>query len=98
MKFLGGNIHHCSNGKMAKNQPALKTDYTLAVRYKKRDGEWSEWREHGSGIFQTIELAQRQMRLIASPYTNREKQIKFEKNGVLCDFSGKPTGKLIDLK
>lgn len=83
---------------MAKKQTTLKTDYSLAVRYVKRDGEWSDWQSQGSGIFQSIEIVQRQMRLIASPYKNRPKQIRFEKDGVLCDFSGNPTGEVIDLK
>ncbi len=81
---------------MAKIQ-STKTDYSLAIRYKRSDGKWSEWKEYGKGLFQSIELVQLQMRMISANYLHREKQIRFERNGKLCNFKGEVTGKLIDL-
>jgi hypothetical protein len=74
-----------------------KTDYSLAIRYKKSDGQWSEWKEYGKGQFQSIEMVQLQMRMISANYLHREKQIRFERNGKLCNFKGEETGKLIEL-
>ena len=81
---------------MPKIQPT-KTDYSLAIRYKQKNGEWSEWKEHGKGQFQSIEMVQFQMRMISAAYIYVEKQIKFEKEGKLCNWRGEVTGKLIDL-
>jgi hypothetical protein len=81
---------------MAKTQ-VTKTDYSLAIRYRKSDGQWSEWKEHGKGQFQSIEMVQLQMRMISANYLHREKQIRFERNGKLCNFRGEETGKLIEL-
>ncbi len=81
---------------MAQRQ-ITKTDYSLAIRYRKSDGQWSDWKEYGKGLFQSIELVQLQMRTISANYLHREKQIRFEKDGKLCNFSGEVTGKLIDL-
>ncbi len=81
---------------MAKTQ-ATKTDYSLAIRYRKSDGQWSEWIEYGKGQFQGIETVQLQMRMISANYLHREKQIKFERDGKLCNWKGEVTGKLIEL-
>ncbi|MEY3419853.1 MAG: hypothetical protein RIR48_133 [Bacteroidota bacterium] len=83
---------------MAKQLPKDKPDYSLAIRYMRRDGKWSEWINKGYGKFLTIEVVQLQMRMLASAYPNHEKQIEFKWNGKLCDFNGKETGKLIELK
>ena len=74
------------------------TDYSLAIRYKKRDGQWSEWKDKGYGQFLSIDIVQSQIRLLASIYPNHEKQIEFKWNGKLCDWFGNETGKLIELK
>jgi len=81
---------------MAKTQ-VTKTDYSLAIRYRKSDGQWSEWEEYGKGQFQSIEMVQLQMRMISANPMYREKQIRFERNGKLCNFRGEETGKLIEL-
>jgi hypothetical protein len=81
---------------MARIQPT-KTDYSLAIRYKQKNGEWSEWKEYGKGLFQTIEEVQLQMRLISANLIYRDKQIRFERNGKLCNWRGEVTGKLIEL-
>jgi hypothetical protein len=52
----------------------------------------------GKGSFQTIELVQHQIRLLAASYKGREKEVRFEWNGWLCDYSGLPTGEVISLK
>jgi hypothetical protein len=83
---------------MPKELPKSKPDYSLAIRYRKRDGQWSEWAEHGSGKFESIEIVQLQMRIIASTKTSKEKQIRFEWKGKLCDWYGNETGKVIELK
>lgn len=75
-----------------------KPDYSLAIRYRKRDGQWSEWMDRGYGKFQSIEIVQSQIRLMASAYAKREKEVRFEWNGKLCDFFGNETGKVIELK
>ena len=74
------------------------TDYSLAIRYKKKDGQWSEWLDRGQGKFESIELVQLQIRILASAYPKKEKQIEFKWNGKLCDWFGNETGKLIELK
>lgn len=74
-----------------------KTDYSLAIRYRKRDGQWSDWMNRGHGKFMTIEIVQKQIRLIASAYAGREKQVRFERDGKLCDFIGNESGKVIEL-
>jgi hypothetical protein len=52
----------------------------------------------GRGAFESIEIVQRQIRTLASAYQGREKEVRFEWNGWLCDFQGKPTGEVITLK
>jgi hypothetical protein len=81
---------------MPRVQPT-KTDYSLSIRYRQSNGQWSEWKEYGKGQFQTIEEVQLQMRMISANYINREKQIRFERNGKLCNWRGEVTGKLIEL-
>jgi hypothetical protein len=41
---------------------------------------------------------QTQIRVLASVYPNHEKQIEFKWNGKLCDWTGKETGKVIELR
>lgn len=83
---------------MPRGLPITKPDYSLEIRYRKSNNEWSEWSSKGKGTFQDIKIVQSQIRLLASPYTNREKEIRFILHGSLCDFEGKPTGKVITLK
>jgi hypothetical protein len=45
-----------------------------------------------------IDIVQRQIRMLASPYTNREKEVRFILFGSFCDYQGNPTGKVISLK
>jgi hypothetical protein len=75
-----------------------KPDYSLAIRYRKRDGQWSEWKDRGYGKFQSIDIVQMQIRILASAYPKKEKEVRFEKDGVLCDFMGNQSGKVIELK
>jgi hypothetical protein len=75
--------------------PPVKTDYSLEIRYRKRDGQWSDWSNKGKGKFETIKLVQLQIRMLASAYQGREKEVRFEWNGKLCSFTGEPTGKTI---
>ena len=83
---------------MAKGFPKSKLDYSLEIRYRLRDGQWSPWSNKGKGCFTTIEIVQRQIRLLAASYQGREKEVRFEWNGKLCDFTGQVTGKVIELK
>lgn len=83
---------------MAKQLPKSKPDYSLEIRYRLRDGSWSPWTNKGKGYFQNIELVQRQIRVLAASYQGREKEVRFEWNGKLCDFTGQVTGKVIELK
>ena len=83
---------------MAKQLPKSKLDYSLEIRYRLRDGSWSPWSNKGKGYFTTIEIVQRQIRLLAASYQGREKEVRFEWNGKLCDFTGQVTGKVIELK
>jgi hypothetical protein len=78
--------------------PTTKPDYSLAIRYRLRDGQWSDWMDRGQGKFESIELVQSQIRLMASAYKNRDKEIRFERNGKLCDWFGDESGKFIELK
>jgi len=83
---------------MTRPLPNKKTDYSLEIRYKKANNEWSDWSSKGHGIFQGIKIVQTQIRMLASPYTNREKEVRFILFGSFCDFEGNPTGKVISLK
>lgn len=83
---------------MPRQLPFTKPDYSLEIRYRKSNNEWSEWSPKGKGTFQSIAIVQSQIRLLASPYTNREKEIRFILFGSFCDFEGNPTGKVISLK
>lgn len=76
---------------------ADKPDYLLAIRHRKRDGQWSEWMDRGEGKFISLELVQQQIRTMASAYPKREKEIRFERNGKLCDWFGNESGKVIEL-
>ena len=78
--------------------PKSKPDYSLEIRYKESSGNWSKWINKGKGRFQNIEIVQMQIRLLAASYYGREKEIRFEWNGWLCDFAGLPTGEVISLK
>ena len=82
---------------MSQRLPKLKLDYSLEIRYRLRDGNWSAWSNKGQGIFVNIEMVQRQIRLLASAYQGREKEVRFERNGKLCDFSGNVTNQVITL-
>lgn len=75
-----------------------KPDYSLAIRYRKRDGQWSEWMDRGYGKFESIEIVQSQIRVLASAYPKKDKEIRFERKGKLCDWFGNETGKVIELK
>lgn len=83
---------------MPRQLPFTKPDYSLEIRYRKSNNEWSEWSHKGKGTFQSIAIVQSQIRLLASPYKNREKEIRFILFGSFCDFEGNPTGKVISLK
>jgi len=83
---------------MATRLPVSKPDYSLEIRYRLRDGQWSQWSMKGKGKFQSIELVQLQIRTLASAYQGREKEVKFEWNGKLHNFVGEPTGQVIILK
>jgi hypothetical protein len=78
--------------------PKSKLDYSLEIRYRLSNGEWSKWMNKGKGSFQNIELVQRQIRTLAAEHYGRQKEIRFEWNGWLCDYSGQPTGEVISLK
>ena len=78
--------------------PKSKLDYSLEIRYRLSNGEWSKWMNKGKGNFQNIELVQRQIRTLAAEYYGRQKEIRFEWNGWLCDYLGQPTGEVISLK
>jgi hypothetical protein len=77
--------------------PATKPDYNLSIRYRLRNGEWGEWKDRGYGKFESIEIVQRQIRLLASAYQGRDKEVRFERDGELYDFNGQLTGKVIEL-
>ena len=83
---------------MPKGLPISKPDYSLEIRYRMNNGEWSAWSAKGKGTFQGIEIVQKQIRMLASPYQYREKEIRFILFGSFCDFNGNPTGKVITLK
>lgn len=83
---------------MATRLPVTKTDYSLEIRYRHRDGQWSEWFNKGKGKFESIGLVQLQIRVLAAAYQGREKEVRFEWNGKLHNFAGEPTGQVIILK
>jgi hypothetical protein len=78
--------------------PKSKLDYSLEIRYRLSNGEWSKWMNKGKGSFQSIEIVQRQIRTLAAEHYGRQKEIRFEWNGWLCDYSGQPIGEVISLK
>jgi hypothetical protein len=41
---------------------------------------------------------QSQIRILASEHQGKEKEVRFEWNGWLCDLAGLPTGEVIALK
>jgi hypothetical protein len=83
---------------MSQRLPKLKLDYSLEIRYRLRDGQWSPWSNKGKGKFESIEIVQRQIRTLAASYQLREKEVRFEWNGKLCDFTGQITNEVITLK
>ena len=83
---------------MPRQLPSTKPDYSLEIRYKDSDGKWSPWKNHGKGYFFSIELVQKQIRMISAPHRGKEIEVKFEWNGWLCDYSGQPTGEVISFK
>ena len=83
---------------MAKGFPITKPDYSLEIRYRQRDGKWSNWINHGKGKFESIEIVQRQIRMLVSHPEMREKEVRFIWNGKLCDFTGQVTNEVITLK
>lgn len=78
--------------------PKSKPDYSLEIRYRFNNGEWSPWSLKGKGTFTSIEVVQKQIRILAAAYQGREKEVRFEWNGWLCDFYGSPTGEVITLR
>jgi hypothetical protein len=83
---------------MTKRLPPIKTDYSLEIRYRKPNNDWSDWSPKGRGTFQSIDIVKSQIRLLASQYMNREKEVRFILFGSFCDIEGNPTGKVITLK
>lgn len=75
-----------------------KPNYSLAIRHRKRDEQWSEWIDRGEGKYISLELVHQQIRIMASVYPKRAKEIRFEVNGKLCDWFGVESGKVIELK
>jgi hypothetical protein len=63
---------------MSQRLPKLKLDYSLEIRYRLRDGQWSPWSNKGKGKFESIEIVQRQIRTLAASYQLREKEVRFE--------------------
>ena len=83
---------------MPKKLPMSKPDYSLQIRYKDSYGKWSPWKDQGKGYFFSIELVQKQIKLLAAPHRGKEIEVRFEWNGWLCDLAGLPTGEVIKLK
>lgn len=78
---------------MAKRQKQPKPDYSLKRRFFNQIGEPLDWKDYGLGIWTDLETIQRQIKVLAS--ANRRVEIEFMKQGVLCGFDGKETGKSI---
>lgn len=83
---------------MPRTLPISKPDYSLEIRHKDSQGNWSAWTNKGKGLFQSIEIVQLQIRLISAPYRGNEIEVRFTWNGWLCDYSGLPTGEVIKFK
>jgi hypothetical protein len=74
-----------------------KPDYSLSIRYRKWHGQWTEWINRGQGKFISIEVVQSQIRILAKAYAGREKEVRFERNGKLCDWFGNESNEVIKL-
>ena len=53
--------------------------------------------DRGQGRFLSLEVVQEQIRTLAGAYPKRDKEIRFERNGKLCDWFGEESGKVIEL-
>lgn len=73
-----------------------KTDYSISVRYRQKNGEWSEWKEKGEGKWIGVDQLQNQIKMIRLAYS-RDIEIKVEKDGNLLDYFGNVTEKPIQL-
>jgi hypothetical protein len=73
---------------MAKRLPVTKTNYSLEIRYKFSNGETSEWKDCGRGYFESMEIVKKQMRIIASGYKSKHREIRFVLDGMNRDING----------
>lgn len=69
-----------------------KLTYSLAVRTRKRDGQWGEWQDRGQGEWIGLEHVQKQILMLRKAYT-RDIEIAFYKDGKYLDYSGNEIGK-----
>lgn len=68
--------------------------YSLAVRSRKRDGQWDEWRDKGQGDWIGLEHVQKQIMMLRKA-NSREIEIAFFKDGKYLDYNGNEIGKPI---
>ena len=80
---------------MAKTIPVTKTNYSLEIRHKFPNGELSEWKDCGRGYFESMEIVKKQMRIIASGYKSKHKEIRFVLDGLNRDINGHVSEKYI---
>jgi len=62
------------------------------MRFFDQKGQPREWVNQGTGQFTTIELVQRQIRLLKANYPNKTVEVEFKMNGKLLGFNGEEIG------
>ena len=71
-----------------------ENQYSIRYRIKSQVGIWGAWHE-GFGIWQGIELAQKQIAMIKKAHLLKTIEIEFKHEGTLKDYKGEITGKSI---
>lgn len=69
-------------------------DYSIRYRVKSNIGVWGDWQE-GFGIWQGIELVQKQISIVKRSQLLKTIEIELKHNGNLLNYKGEITGKSI---
>jgi hypothetical protein len=75
--------------------PKSKTDYSIELRTRLKDGSWGDWKERGDGKWIDLDHFQSQIKMLIKAYS-RDIEIKAIKQGELIDYHGNKTDKPIE--
>lgn len=58
-----------------------KLNYTLSIRYDLGNGIWSNYQDHGQGIFESMDVIYKQARILRATLPGKKTEVKFTYQG-----------------